>query len=207
MDSPRSPGLLLLFPDLRGKYPWGTNPTPQMKIGKQRTGKDMSTGPSPRDVTRETAGGAEVLTQHTKVILAATQESKMALENQIAMLVGEVGLLREDHIKLKDQVKATEDMMSEMAPQVKALMQKLTIMNNEMRTLAIKVEDAESRSRRHSIRLVGVPEKTGGPSPELRRETWLSDLVLGAHQLNSSLWSGHTGFRQPLCRRGRIQDQ
>ncbi|KAJ1170869.1 hypothetical protein NDU88_002740 [Pleurodeles waltl] len=127
----------------------------------------MSASPFPRDVISETAGGTEVLTQHTEVILAAIQESKMAFENQIATLAGEVGLLREDHNKLKDRVKTTEEMMSEMTPQVKALMHKLTLMNNEMRTLAIKVEDAESRSQRHNICLVGVPEKTEGPSLEL----------------------------------------
>ncbi|KAJ1093274.1 hypothetical protein NDU88_006379 [Pleurodeles waltl] len=55
--------------------------------------------------------------QHTKVILAAIQESKKALENQFAMLAGEVGLLRDDHSKLKDRVKATEDVMGETAPQ------------------------------------------------------------------------------------------
>ncbi|KAJ1082208.1 hypothetical protein NDU88_002376 [Pleurodeles waltl] len=47
-----------------------------------------------------------------------------------------------------------------------------------MRTLAIKVEDAESRSRRHNIHRVEVPEKTEGPSLELYIETWLSDVVL-----------------------------
>ncbi|KAJ1118824.1 hypothetical protein NDU88_007011 [Pleurodeles waltl] len=77
----------------------------------------MSTRPFPRDATRETAGGAEAVMRHTKAILAAIQESKMALENQIATLAGKVGLLRDDHNKLKDPVKATEDMMGEMAPQ------------------------------------------------------------------------------------------
>ncbi|KAJ1091650.1 hypothetical protein NDU88_004767 [Pleurodeles waltl] len=80
------------------------------------------------------------------------------------MLAGEVGLPRDDHHKLKDRVKATEEMMNETTLQVKALMQKLALLNKEMRTLAIKVEDAEGRSRRHNIRLVGVPEKTEGPS-------------------------------------------
>ncbi|KAJ1124399.1 hypothetical protein NDU88_002860 [Pleurodeles waltl] len=70
-------------------------------------------------------------------------------------------------------------MMSETTPQVKALTQKLALMNNEMRTLATKVEDAESQSRRHNIRLVGVPEKTEGPSLELYIEAWMSDVVMG----------------------------
>ncbi|KAJ1124649.1 hypothetical protein NDU88_003098 [Pleurodeles waltl] len=46
-------------------------------------------------------GEAEALTKHTKVILAAIQESKTPLENQIATLVGEVGLLRDDQKKNK----------------------------------------------------------------------------------------------------------
>ncbi|KAJ1089314.1 hypothetical protein NDU88_002465 [Pleurodeles waltl] len=68
----------------------------------------MSAGPTPKDVTSGTAGGTGSLTQHTEVILAAIQEYKMALENQIATLAGEVGLLREDHNKLTDRVKAAE---------------------------------------------------------------------------------------------------
>ncbi|KAJ1218355.1 hypothetical protein NDU88_005935 [Pleurodeles waltl] len=81
----------------------------QKNMGKQRTAKDMPTGLSPRDVTGETAGGDEVLVQHTTEILAAIQESKTALESQIATLAGEVGLLRDEHNKFKDHVKATED--------------------------------------------------------------------------------------------------
>ncbi|KAJ1208687.1 hypothetical protein NDU88_004070 [Pleurodeles waltl] len=95
----------------------------------------------------EKTGGTVALTQHTKVILAAIQDSKTALESQIATLVGEVGLLQDDHKKLKDRVKETEEIMHETTPQVKALMQKLTLMDNEVTTLAIKVDDTESRSR------------------------------------------------------------
>ncbi|KAJ1128418.1 hypothetical protein NDU88_006797 [Pleurodeles waltl] len=92
----------------------------------------------------ERTGGTEALMQHTKVILAAIQDSKAALENQIATLAGEVGLLQDDHNKLKDRDKVTEEMMNETTLQVKALTQKIALMDTEMKTLAIKVEDPES---------------------------------------------------------------
>ncbi|KAJ1125103.1 hypothetical protein NDU88_003541 [Pleurodeles waltl] len=81
-------------------------------------------------MSKET-GETEALTQHTEVILAAIQDSTTALESQIAMLAGEVGLLRSDHKKLKDRVKATEVIMWELTPQVKTLAQKLALMGNE----------------------------------------------------------------------------
>ncbi|KAJ1217571.1 hypothetical protein NDU88_005165 [Pleurodeles waltl] len=86
---------------------------------------------------RETARGEEALMQHTTAILVAIQESKAALENQITTLAGEGGCLRDDDNKLKVRVKA------ETAPQMKELTQKLAVMNNEPRTLTIKVEDGE----------------------------------------------------------------
>ncbi|KAJ1218301.1 hypothetical protein NDU88_005884 [Pleurodeles waltl] len=114
-------------------------------IGKQQIANGMPAGPSPGDAMREMGGGEEALTQHSTAILVAIQESKAALENQIATLAGEVGLLRDDHNKLKDQVKATENMLGETTPQVKEFMQKLALMNNELKKLTIKVEDAKSK--------------------------------------------------------------
>ncbi|KAJ1200679.1 hypothetical protein NDU88_004500 [Pleurodeles waltl] len=69
-----------------------------------------------RDATSEGTGGTEALTQHTEVILAVIQDSKIAFENRIPMLPGEAGLLWDDHNKLKDCVKATEEMMHETTP-------------------------------------------------------------------------------------------
>ncbi|KAJ1091106.1 hypothetical protein NDU88_004233 [Pleurodeles waltl] len=92
--------------------------------------------------------------------------------------VGEVGLLRDYHNKLKDRVKATEEMMNETTPQVKTLMQKIACMDTELKTLAIKVENTDTRFQRHNIRLVEVPKKAEGPSLELYIEKWLSEVVM-----------------------------
>ncbi|KAJ1206777.1 hypothetical protein NDU88_002175 [Pleurodeles waltl] len=147
-------------------------------MGKQKTGKEAPAGPSQRGGMSEKTGGTEALTQHTEVILVAIHDSKTALETQIATLAGEVSLLCDDHNKLKDRVKATEVTMQETTPQVKTLTQKLALMENKVRTLASKVEGAESRSQHHNIHLVGVPERAEGPSIELYIETRLSEVVL-----------------------------
>ncbi|KAJ1105437.1 hypothetical protein NDU88_002843 [Pleurodeles waltl] len=63
------------------------------------------------------------------------------------------GLLWDDQNKLNDRVKATEEMMNEMTLQVKTLMQKIARMDTDLKTLAIKVDNAKSRSRQHNIRL------------------------------------------------------
>ncbi|KAJ1089688.1 hypothetical protein NDU88_002835 [Pleurodeles waltl] len=86
----------------------------------------------------EKNGEVEALTQHTKVILVAIQESKTALENQIATLAGEVGLLRCGHNKLKDRVKATEEMVNETTPKVKTLTQQMARMDADLKILAMK---------------------------------------------------------------------
>ncbi|KAJ1146909.1 hypothetical protein NDU88_013162 [Pleurodeles waltl] len=86
-------------------------------MGNQKTGKEASAGLTLRDATSTGTGGTEALTQHNEAILAAIQDSKTTSENQIVMLAAEVGLLRDDHNKLKDWVKATKEMMHETTPQ------------------------------------------------------------------------------------------
>ncbi|KAJ1216540.1 hypothetical protein NDU88_004141 [Pleurodeles waltl] len=78
---------------------------------------------------------------------AAIQESKTALQNQIEMLAGEGGLLREDHNKLKDRVKTTEDIMSETTPQENTLPGKTSRrleMDRDAGSLPLGKEDAKA---------------------------------------------------------------
>ncbi|KAJ1160609.1 hypothetical protein NDU88_001105 [Pleurodeles waltl] len=162
--------------DRRKPRTYGGPGSGAVTMEKPKNGKGGTpAGPSQRDRMCEKTGGTVALMQHTEGILAALQDSKNVLESQIATLAGEVGLLRNNHNKLKDRVITTEVTMQEMTPQVtpqvKALTQKITLMENEVRTLANKVEDAESRSRCHNIHLVGVPERAEGPSIELHIET------------------------------------
>ncbi|KAJ1176765.1 hypothetical protein NDU88_002032 [Pleurodeles waltl] len=142
---------------------------------KQQGGRETLSEGASQGASREKLGDSEALATHTAAILGAIRDTKTTLEAQIVTLAGDMGLLREDQRKLEDLMKETEDTLETTVPQVKHLNQGITFMGKEMWTLAIKLEDASSRSKHHNMPLVGVPEKLEGPSLELYIEDWLAE--------------------------------
>ncbi|KAJ1134848.1 hypothetical protein NDU88_001294 [Pleurodeles waltl] len=65
------------------------------------------------------------LAAHTATILQAFKDTKLSLKCQIAAVVNEVGLLRDDQRKLMDRDKESEDQLSNVTPQVADLTKNL----------------------------------------------------------------------------------
>ncbi|KAJ1216029.1 hypothetical protein NDU88_003635 [Pleurodeles waltl] len=89
--------------------------------GKQQAGRKAPTECAPQCTSREAEDKNEALAQLITGILEAIKDTKMVLETQIAALPSNVSLLREDHGKLKDQVKEAEDTLETTVLQVKDL--------------------------------------------------------------------------------------
>ena len=113
-------------------------------------------------------------------------------------MANEVGILRDQQRKTVERVKATERATLEMARIVKELTKKCNRMEKELNIITDRLEDAEGRSRRHNVRLVGVPERLERPNVELFVEEWLTKTVLQDKQ--SKFFSVECAHRVPGMR-------
>ncbi|KAJ1101676.1 hypothetical protein NDU88_006741 [Pleurodeles waltl] len=111
-------------------------------------------------------------------VLQAILNTKTSLETRIATIATDVTLLQADHRKLTDHVEETESSLAALRPTVQDLHFQLKQMQLDLTTLHTRAEDAEGRSRRNNIRLVGFPEQVESPNTELFVEQWLIDHVL-----------------------------
>ena len=73
-------------------------------VKPRSTKNKMEDLPETRQEVREPVGDAErnALAEHTAAILAAIKDTKTSLEAQIAAVVNEVGILRDQQKKLTD---------------------------------------------------------------------------------------------------------
>lgn len=69
-----------------------------------------------------------------------------------------------------------------------------------MKGLQDMVDDAESRSRRNNVQILGIPERSEGSNPTQFVEQWLRGHV--APEVLTDLWSVHIGSRLGLRARG-----
>ncbi|KAJ1193621.1 hypothetical protein NDU88_002917 [Pleurodeles waltl] len=72
------------------------------------------------------------LAANTAPILQAINDTKISLEYQIAAVVNEVWLLRDDQRKLTDTVKESEDQLSSIIPQVADLTEQCKAMDKKL---------------------------------------------------------------------------
>ena len=110
-------------------------------------------------------------------IMQAIKASREALESKIDTLATDMGLLRDDHRKLTERVASTEKEITGMSPELKLLRSQMNEVENKVRVLEGRAEDAENRSRRNNIRLIGVPENTEKGNMIHFLEAWLREVV------------------------------
>ena len=74
-------------------------------------------------------------------------------------MVNEVGILRTQQQKLTDRVKNTELQVKQLDPAVSMMAAKCESISKDLKAVTDRLEDAESRSRRNNVRIIGMPEK------------------------------------------------
>ncbi|KAJ1113904.1 hypothetical protein NDU88_002144 [Pleurodeles waltl] len=92
-------------------------------------------------------------------ILATIQGSRVALESKIETVAVEVNLLRADLRKVSDKVKVAEGSIVELQTEVVVLHKQMVQATSTVGRLEAQLEDAEGRSQRDSIRLLGRRRK------------------------------------------------
>ncbi|KAJ1191730.1 hypothetical protein NDU88_001046 [Pleurodeles waltl] len=110
-------------------------------------------------------------------ILGAIEDTKSTLQRDINQVAVEVGLLRAVHHRLVDRVKEIENTLAEIAPQQKDLKAEVTYLADRVARLEQRAEDAEGRSRRNNVRVVGLPEGAEGANMMKFLEEWLRTVV------------------------------
>ena len=111
-----------------------------------------------------------------KILLAIT-DTKTALQTQIGTVATELGLLRADHQKLNEKVKVTESSLEEIKPEHDTLQLQVRALTARVQVLENREEDAEVRSHRSNIRIVGLPEKEEGDDMVGYLEEWMKTRV------------------------------
>ena len=134
-------------------------PTTRSESGARSTIEDMVTPPPPEDKLDR--------------ILAAIESSRISMETKISSIAHDVNILRDDHRKLTEKVKQTEQSITTLKPQVTDNTTQMHDLLDRVRFLEGRAEDAEGRARRSNIRVVGLPEGAEGSNTVQFMEDWL----------------------------------
>ena len=110
-------------------------------------------------------------------ILAAIESSRISMESKISSVAHDVNILRDDHRKLTEKVKQTEQSISILRPEVTDNTTQTHDLLDRVRFLEGRAEDAEGRARRSNIRVVGMPEGAEGKDAIQFMENWLKTFT------------------------------
>ena len=143
-------------------------------MGKPKP-KEAAMGHPPQEDTEEEVPLA--LKATLDKILQAITETKETLQAQIGTVTTELSLLRADHRKLTEKVTTVEGEVTELKPVQQQLQAQMSSLTTRVQTLEKRAEDAEGRSRRNNVRIVGLPEKTEGGDTVKYLENWMQTQV------------------------------
>ncbi|KAJ1179606.1 hypothetical protein NDU88_004840 [Pleurodeles waltl] len=111
-------------------------------------------------------------------ILGAVLDIKSFLDPKTDALGINQGLMREVHMKVKDQVEGSKSMLLMLRPAVAWAVFCFKTLQEEVCYLKKWVEDHEYSSR-HNMKIVGLLECSECPSVKLYLKIWLAQTVLG----------------------------
>ena len=101
--------------------------------------------------------------ENTDIIPLAIRESREAVEHKVEEVRIDVSLLQQDLRKVTDRVTKAETRVSTAEDELATLKTRFTQLLRSMAILEDMAEDAENRSRRNNLRLIGVPEGVDTP--------------------------------------------
>ena len=120
----------------------------------------------------------EALQLHLDKVLEAITASKEALEHKIESVVMDVNILRTEHKKVAEKVKANDIQLEELKPEVGANAMHIRGLTERLETVERRMEELEGRDRRSNIRLIGLPEEIEGQNMVSYLEDWLRKEVV-----------------------------
>lgn len=100
-----------------------------------------------------------------KDIMDAITGMCTALEN--TMDSTEVKLIRANLQKMSEKVKTMETVTTDLCQDSKTMQQQIKDLQAVSKAMESKLDDYEGRSRQNNLRILGVPERAEGPTPDL----------------------------------------
>ncbi|KAJ1099297.1 hypothetical protein NDU88_004399 [Pleurodeles waltl] len=149
------------------------------KHEEQSQGEAASTKPTTHPTKSHSTDDLSLQETILDTVLLAIRESREALEKKIDNLAMDLTLLRDDHRKLKERVGTNKTLLTAVTLTQKATTAELTALTSCIKILETRAEDAENRTRRSNLRLVGIPEQTetSADSMESFLENWIKTTV------------------------------
>ncbi|KAJ1094176.1 hypothetical protein NDU88_007254 [Pleurodeles waltl] len=105
------------------------------------------------------------------------ERARTSLEAKIDKVASDLVLLHAGHRNLADKTGMIEERVDELTPVTSRLESTMSDVLTRVAELEHHVEDAEGRTRRNNIRVVGLPEGAEGWDAVAYSEGWLRGLV------------------------------
>ena len=110
-------------------------------------------------------------------ILQAIGDLRSSVEGKIEELRIDLSLIRQDLRKTLEQVTEAEGRISDIEDTQKTTNSDVLELLHTVKNLELKAEDAEGRSRRNNLQIVGIPEGTEGTNPTSYISDWIRSWV------------------------------
>lgn len=150
----------------------GSGPTPSQQ--ETRRGRTTAKGQPPTNQSNKDGGSSA---EQSSLVQAVTDNLTAFLDEKFARFESTLDTITsrlEDNTKriteAENRVSRTEDKMAE-------LHNKISSLEKTVQSLSERAEDAENRSRRDNIRIIGLKEGAEGRQPVKFFETWLPKLL------------------------------
>ncbi|KAJ1186496.1 hypothetical protein NDU88_003277 [Pleurodeles waltl] len=120
---------------------------------------------------------AEPARDNIDLILEEICDSRVIMKQKLGAITLDLNLLRDDHHKLAQRVKSTEQALSTFQPAQTEHDSMWKELRKHVEQLQECPEDAKGRMRRNNICIEGLPEGAEGDHPTQFIETWLQTKV------------------------------
>lgn len=113
----------------------------------------------------------------TAVILLAIENSRSSLLTRIDKLTEECNCIRADLDKIRGRLTESESRISATEDLTTSHDHRLEVLENTVKSLVAKSDDAENRLRRNNVRVLGLPEGSEGERPAEFAEAFFKDIL------------------------------
>ncbi|KAJ1150451.1 hypothetical protein NDU88_003242 [Pleurodeles waltl] len=117
-----------------------------------------------------------LLKDKLNAIPAVIEQPRSSLETEIDTVASDLTLLQTDHRKLENRVTAMKQILDMAQPKIQTMNSTFQTLADYEHLLKSHIEDAEGRSRRNNVHVVGLP----GGQPGLRHNVLYGIMVVGA---------------------------
>ncbi|KAJ1208294.1 hypothetical protein NDU88_003680 [Pleurodeles waltl] len=140
-------------------------------------GKSVEDGVNPTPRSQNPMPQVKENMDKLDTILKEIRDSRQAIENRLDMITTDINIMKDDQAKLTDRLKQTESTVADILSTYNDNKIAIVKLQQQMEALQKRIEDAEWRSLRNNIRIIGLPEGKEGNDPTQCIESWLQSIA------------------------------